>query len=81
MFDEDDSAENLDSTVFMYLLYYQGSHYMAELVEVTKDTAYFQVDANLVRKGIFQKNRLDMRWFEELGIKLCPVHHAPLLEQ
>lgn len=70
-----------DSVVYMYLLKYKGAFYQAECVEVTKDTAYFQVDASLVRKGLFPKNRLDLRWFDEMGITLVPVHHAPIQEQ
>lgn len=77
--DQENSAE--ESTVFMHLLQYKGALYAAELVEVTKDTCFFQVDASFVRKGLFQKNRLDMRWFKEMGIKLITVHHAPILEQ
>lgn len=83
MYDDDlldgDTAD--DSSVYMYLLKYKGAYYAAECVEVTPDTAYFQVDASLVRKGLFPKGRLDARWFGEMGIELIPVHHAPLLEQ
>jgi hypothetical protein len=70
-----------DSIVYMYLLKYKGAFYQAECVEVTKDTAFFQVDASLVRKGLFPKNRLDLRWFAEMEIVLVPVYHAPLQEQ
>jgi hypothetical protein len=75
----DETAE--DSTVYTHLLRYKGALYAADLVEVTPDTIYFQVDAQYVRKGLFPKNRLDMRWFKEMEIEYVPVHHAPILEQ
>lgn len=77
----DDRDEAEDSNIYMHLLKYKGTYYAAEIVEVTADTVYFQVDASLVRQGLFAKNRLDMRWFKEMGIELIPVYHAPLMEQ
>ena len=80
---KDETAEDFDedSTVYTHLLKYKGALYACEKVEITKDTIYFQVDAQYVRKGLFPKNRLDMRWFSEMGIVYVPVHHPPLLEQ
>lgn len=78
---QDQESGTDDTNVYMYLLKYKGALYAAELVELTPDTAFFQVDASFVRKGLFPKNRLDMRFFKEMGIKLIPVHHAPVLEQ
>ena len=75
-----DEAEE-ESIVHAHLLRYKGVLYSAEKVEITKDTVFFQVDAQLVRRGIFPKNRIDMRWFEELGIEYCPVYQAPIQEQ
>jgi len=80
--EEFEELEEQDETsVYMYLIRYKGAYYMAECVEVTPDTAYFQVDPNLVRKGTFTSNRIDLRWFPEMGLTLIPVHHPPLLEQ
>lgn len=79
--DGDDLREQADTNIYMHLLKYKGAYYAAEVVETTPDTVYFQVDASLVRKGLFPKGRLDMRWFPEMGIELIPVYHAPLLEQ
>ena len=76
--EESSGAE--DSTVYMYLLRYKGALYACECVEQTPDTCIFQVDASFVRKGLFPKNRLDMRWFKEMNIELVPVHHAPVME-
>lgn len=82
MFDDDEvEAPGEEFTVFMHILFYKGSYYTAECVERTKDTCYFQVDTSLVRKGIFPKGRLDMRFFKEMGIELIPVHNPPMLEQ
>lgn len=78
---DEEKEEELDSSVYMYLIKYRNTYYTAECVEVTPDTAYFQVDPQLVRKGIFPKNRLDLRWFEEMEIELYPVNNPPLLEQ
>lgn len=77
--DPEDSTQ--ESNVYMWLLKYKGALYAAELVETTPDSFFFQVDASFVRKGLFPKNRLDMRHFGEMGIVLIPVHHAPIQEQ
>jgi hypothetical protein len=69
-----------DSIVYMYLLKYQGAFYQAEVVERTPDTVFFQIDASLVRKGLFPRNRLDLRWFKEMQITLVLVYHAPIQE-
>lgn len=70
-----------ESSVYMYLLRHKGVLYPADCVEVTKDTAFFQIEGKWSRQGVFPSNRLDLRWFEELEIELLIVHHAPMLEQ
>lgn len=85
MSSEDDELLDLEipaeTSVWRWALRYKGSHYFADCVEVTPDTAYFQVDPKLVRNGIFPPGRLDARFFPDMEIVLCPVHHAHLMEQ
>jgi hypothetical protein len=70
-----------DTNVYMYLLRFKGNLYVADCVEVTKDTAYFQVDAALIRKGLFPRSRVGLHQMDEMGIELVPVFHAPVEEQ
>lgn len=70
-----------DSNILMYLIAYQGKYYQADCVERLPDTCIFLVDAEYVRKGIFPKNRWDMRFLEESNMRLCIVYKTPLLQQ
>jgi len=78
---KDGEIEDEDSTVYQHLLRYKGALYACELVERTKDTSIFRVDAVHVRRGLFPKNLLDFRFFKEMDIEYVPLYHAPLLEQ
>lgn len=74
-------ATSDDSIVYMYLLKYRGSFYTCECVEVTKDTAWFQVDPSFIRKGLFPKSRMDFKDMVDLNVTLHIVYHAPITEQ
>lgn len=70
-----------DSHIWGYFLKYKDAYYQAECVEVTKDTAYFQVDPSVVRKGLFPRSRLSLNQLKEMNIELYPVFYPPIEEQ